>query len=122
MPSSVIPTGSHDKTTWRPRWFPFHGLGAIAFLPLAVAVVFNLYYLYPELTIHAPVFNDGVLHLLALKLAATTLAAGHDPTDSWLNSITLGYPLFHHYQHLSYLLPAAIYDFLTLAFHLRPSL
>src|SRR5205823_13868014 len=37
------------------------------------------------------------------------IAAGQDPTDPWLAPIDLGYPLFHHYQHLAYLPPAALY-------------
>jgi hypothetical protein len=81
---------------------------AVAGLLLLFAVAFNLYRLYPEVAIRAPLLNDGVLHRLAFERAAAALAAGQDPTDPWLAPIVLGYPLFHHYQHLSYLLPALL--------------
>lgn len=34
---------------------------------------------------------------------AKRLAAGQNPTDFWLAPVGLGYPFFHHYQHLAYL-------------------
>jgi hypothetical protein len=80
-----------------------------AYALLLLAVAFNLYGLYPEVAIRAPMLNDGVLHLLAAQRAADTLAAGQDPTDTWLGPIALGFPLFHSYQHLAYLPPAALY-------------
>ena len=79
-------------------------------LLLLFAVAFNLYHLYPEVAIRVPLLNDGVLHRLALERAVAALAAGQDPTDPWLAPVALGYPLFHHYQHLAYLLPAALYS------------
>lgn len=78
-------------------------------LLLLLAVLFNLYHLYPETAGQAPLLNDGVLHRLALEQTATALAAGRNPTDFWLAQIGLGYPLFHHYQHLAYLPPALLY-------------
>jgi hypothetical protein len=85
----------------RARW--------VAALLLCLAIAFNLYHLYPEVAIQTPRLNDGVLHLLALEQMASSLAAGQDPTDSWLATVSLGYPLFHHYQHLAYLLPAILH-------------
>lgn len=90
----------------RPTLPPVEALVAGLFLLFAVA--FSLYHLYPEVAIPAPVLNDGVLHRLALERARTVLAAGQDPTDPWLAPIVLGYPLFHHYQHLPYLVPALL--------------
>ena len=83
--------------------------GLIACLLLIFAVAFNLYCLYPEVAVEAPMLNDGVLHLLALDRSVAALTAHQDPTDPWLAPVTLGYPLFHHYQHLPYVLPAALY-------------
>ena len=57
----------------------------------------------------SPPLNDDVLHLLALEGTASALAAGQNPTDFWLGAISLGYPLFHHYQHLAYLPLAALH-------------
>jgi hypothetical protein len=74
-----------------------------------LAVVFNLYYLWPEAVRTAPQFNDMVLHWQALQTATTDLAVGLNPTDFWLSTIGLGYPFFHHYQHLAYLPPALLF-------------
>src|SRR5438067_10816610 len=35
--------------------------------------------------------------------------AGQDPTVSWFAPVAEGYPLFHYYQHLPHLIPAALY-------------
>src|SRR5687768_7268473 len=78
-------------------------------LLLAFAVSFNLYYLYPTVLVQSPFANDGALHFLALQAVVAALANGQDPTDTWLAPIGMGYPLFHHYQHLAYLPPALIY-------------
>ena len=78
----------------------------IAGLLLAFAVAFNLVQLYPEVAVKVPSLNDGVLHLANLQRASDALASGQDPTDHWLGTIVMGYPLLHHYQHLPYLLPA----------------
>lgn len=75
----------------------------IAGLLISFAIAFNLYHLLPEVTVQSPRLNDGVLHLLALEGMASALAEGKDPSDFWLGMISLGYPLFHHYQHLAYL-------------------
>jgi hypothetical protein len=81
----------------------------IARLFLLLAVAFNLYQLYPEVAIRAPMLNDGVLHLLALRRTVAALTAGQDPTNPWLAPIDLGYPFFQYYQHLPYVLPALVY-------------
>jgi hypothetical protein len=77
-------------------------------LILGFAVAFNLATLYPEAAIRVRYVNDGVLHLLALTHAIAAMAGGHDPTDSWLPGVALGFAWFHHYQHLPYVAPAAI--------------
>jgi hypothetical protein len=76
---------------------------------LGFAVVFNLYYLQPEIVIRVPKVNDGVMHVLALRQAVDALGSGWDPTDPWLSAISMGYPLFHYYQHLAYFPPAVFY-------------
>lgn len=79
---------------------------------LLLAVTFNLYHLWPEASQAAPRLNDMVLHEQALRATTAALAAGRAPTDFWLSSIGLGYPLFHHYQHLAYL-PLALLAYLS---------
>jgi len=105
------PTGDDDKLPARPaRWFTYpRRERLIAGLLLLLAVAFNLYFLLPEVTIRIPDLNDGVLHRLGVGRAVTALFLGQNPTDPWLASVALGYPLFHHYQHLPYLPPAALH-------------
>jgi hypothetical protein len=79
----------------------------IAYLLLALAVGFNVAQIYPEVAIKVPAWNDGVMHLPALARTVAALTSGQDPTDPWLAGFSLGYPLFHYYQHLPYLIPAA---------------
>ena len=81
----------------------------LPWLLLLFAIGFNLVLLRPELVIRVPPLNDGVLHLQTLEAAFTTLAARQDSTDAWLESITLGYPLSHHYQHLAPVLLALLH-------------
>ncbi|MBN1992296.1 MAG: YfhO family protein [Anaerolineae bacterium] len=103
-PKGITPGGGlHKAASGSAQTWP------LAALLLGFAVAFNLYHLYPEVAIRAPLFNDGVLHWLALKQTVAALVAGQNPTDGWLGTITLGYPLFHHYQHLAYLPPALLY-------------
>lgn len=75
---------------------------------LLVAIGFNAFVLFPELVSRTPAVNDNVFHLLNLERAADALRHGRDPTDIWLPSVGQGYPVFHYYQHLPYLLPAVL--------------
>ncbi len=81
----------------------------IAYVVLFIAVAFSFVTLLPEATIHVPPLNDNVLHVLAAKQTAEAWSAGQNPTDPWLGTIGLGYPLAHHYQHLEYVPVAAVY-------------
>ncbi len=104
------PSENHKPAFGDSRWLEMPHLQSIlAGLILLFAVGYNLVRLYPEVAIQVPMLNDGVLHRLSLERAFTALTAGEDPTDPWLATLTLGYPLFHHYQHLSYLLPSFLY-------------
>jgi uncharacterized membrane protein len=75
---------------------------------LLVAIGFNAFVLFPELVSRTPAVNDHVFHLLNLERAADALRHGQDPTDVWLPSVGQGYPVFHYYQHLPYLIPAML--------------
>ena len=111
---AALPTAQVEETqTPALRWFS--GLGTeriIAYLVLLISIGFSAFYLVPEATIKVQPLNDNVLHIAAAKQAAVSLSAGHDPTDSWLAQIGLGYPLFHHYQHLEYV-PIAVVNVLS---------
>ena len=67
-----------------------------------------MWQLFPETTLRGPVPNDELMHQLVLQRTITALASGQDATDPWIGLVSgMGYPLFHYYQHLPYLLPAA---------------
>lgn len=47
-----------------------------------------------------PPLNDTVLHQSLAHGASLALERGADPTDFWFPEVALGFPAFHHYQHL----------------------
>ena len=90
------------------RWLPRDREGVLAWGFVAVSVAFNAWYLLPEATVNAAKLNDGVLHTLLLQRMIVAIRAGQDPTDPWFAPVTTGYPVFHYYQHLPYVVPALI--------------
>ncbi|HVB65359.1 MAG TPA: hypothetical protein VNE17_11555, partial [Nitrolancea sp.] len=102
---AALPATELDETVpSAPGWLSGFGVERlIAYVVLIVSIGFSAYYLVPQATIRVQPLNDNVLHIEAARQAAASLSAGKDPTDSWLAQIGLGYPLFHHYQHLEYI-------------------
>jgi len=85
--------GSPDEVgAWRLAWTVALIVAAIVF----AAVV-------PELAVDGPYLNDSALHLGLAKRASEALARGESPIDFWHPDVGLGYPVFHHYQHLPHL-------------------
>ena len=82
--------------------------GAIAWAFVLGAVAFQAFYLRTEITAHIVMVNDGALHQTLLDRTLDALRSGQDPTDFWFAPVTAGYPAFHHYQHLPFLLPALV--------------
>jgi hypothetical protein len=81
-----------------------------AYAMLAAGVAFNLYVLWPEVSIVVPFRNDNIHHQYALWQTAAAILSGRDPTDLWMQLIGgQGYPLSHYYQHLPYVVLAAFY-------------
>lgn len=78
------------------------------YVVLLSAIAFNLYVLSPEVSISVPPLNDQVLHVTNLGRIISAMAFGQHLTDHWLPSIGEGYPLFHYYQHLPYVLVALV--------------
>ncbi|MGE0135179.1 MAG: YfhO family protein [Dehalococcoidia bacterium] len=76
---------------------------------VAFAVLFNAVFLLPELTSRPADLNDNVFHYLNLQRANEAVRGLDDPTEPWLSEIALGYPVFHYYQHLPYVVPAAVH-------------
>jgi hypothetical protein len=82
---------------------------------LLAAIAFNLYILWPEVSISVPPLNDNVLHLTNLGRIISAIAFNQSMSDHWLPSIGAGYPLFHYYQHLPYML-AALIEYVSIVF------
>ena len=80
-----------------------------AFVLVLFAVAFNLYHLFPEVSVKVTDPNDTGMHLLATELAVESITQGLDFTDPWMGSIGMGFPLFHYYQHLPYLSTALVH-------------
>jgi hypothetical protein len=74
---------------------------------VAAAVGISLVALYADYRVPGPETNDRVLHK-----ALVTYVAQHWgeqwPVDPWYPAISGGFPMFAHYQHLSYLAAAAL--------------
>ena len=76
---------------------------------LLLAVAFNLVFLFPEVQGGVFFFNDHVMHLLMINTAADAIRHGQDATDVWQRTMSLGFPLFHYYQHLPHISVALIH-------------
>jgi len=100
--------GRHDDNVKPSRWFR-RLESLLPLFMLLVAVAFNLYHLYPEVAVRVPDLNDSVLALLATDLAVQAITGEQNLTDPWLGTVGMGFPLFHHYQHLPYLSTAVIH-------------
>jgi hypothetical protein len=74
---------------------------------VAVAVLFNLVVLRPELR-GVLAANDLEQHLIMVRWARDRIAAGHNPLDGWYPYLGLGSPHFHHYQSLPHIFVGAI--------------
>tara|TARA_B100001971_G_C18167719_1_gene525230 strand:- start:370 stop:1119 length:750 start_codon:yes stop_codon:yes gene_type:complete len=76
---------------------------------LLLAVAFNLIYLYPEVAVKVPDLNDSGMHLLLADMAVEAITHGHDFTDPWQSTMSMGYPMFHFYQHLPHVTVALVH-------------
>ena len=72
------------------------------------AIGFNLWQLFPETTGGAMTGGDSLFHLLLTASAVDAITHGRDATDPW-QSMSLGFPVFHHYQHLPHVALALIH-------------
>lgn len=79
--------------------------GPLLLVGAAVAVGFVA--LYADYRIPGPEVNDRVLHKALVTYVAEHWGE-HWPVDPWYPSIGAGFPMFAHYQHLSYLTAAAV--------------
>ena len=101
----TIATESDGDRNQRPRRL----LPLIVICILLAAVGFNLWHLYPEVTGGAVAINDSVYHLLLTELAVKALLNGKDVTDPWQGTMSMGFPIFHYYQHLPHVSVALVH-------------
>ena len=78
----------------------------IVICTLLGAIGFNLWRLFPETTGGGIPSNDTLFHLRLIDSAVDAISHGKDITDPWLGTASLGFPVFHHYQHLPHVLVA----------------
>jgi hypothetical protein len=76
---------------------------------LLFAVAFNLAFLLPEVRGGVVSFNDSVMHLLLTEMAVEAITHGRDFTDPWQGTMSMGFPFFHHYQHLPHITVALVH-------------
>ncbi len=87
----------------QPKWVTLVVIGA-----LLGAIGFNLWQLFPGTTGGAVTGGDSLFHLLLTGSAVDAITHGRDITDPW-QSMSLGFPVFHHYQHLPHVALALIH-------------
>src|SRR5262249_31309518 len=76
---------------------------------IAFAILFNLIFLFPEVSVPAPNLNDNVLHYTLIERAEEAFSLRENPFDHWVSYWVMGYPVFHYYQHLPHLFVAAVH-------------
>jgi hypothetical protein len=81
----------------------------IVIAALLSAVAFNLWHLFPETSGGATPGNDRMFHLLLIESAVDAIIHGNDITDPWQGTMSMGFPIFHHYQHLPHVAVALIH-------------
>ncbi len=106
-PVSSLPPATRKSRSWY-RIPPPNLENVLVLIALFAVIAISLCQLYPQVASRVPTLNDNVLHAGALGQTIVALATGQDSTDPWIANIALGYPLFHYYQHLPYLLPAVL--------------
>ena len=76
---------------------------------LVGAVGFNLWHLFPETTGGGIPANDRLFHLALVDSAVSAITNGQNITDPWQGTMSLGFPVFHYYQHLPHVFLALVH-------------
>jgi hypothetical protein len=76
---------------------------------IAAAILFNLIFLFPEVSIPVPNLNDNVLHFTLIEKASEAIKTRDNILDPWVPYWDMGFPVFQYYQHLPHFLVAALY-------------
>jgi hypothetical protein len=86
----------------RAEWSKFLPLGLVA-----IAVLFNLFVMRAEVRPVAPP-NDTSVHVSLVRFAEQRIQDGRMVFDGWYPRLSMGLPIFHHYQPLPAIIGGAI--------------
>ncbi|MCX5726135.1 MAG: YfhO family protein [Candidatus Saganbacteria bacterium] len=78
-------------------------------LLVAFVVVFHAILLFPEVASFSPDLNDNVFHYALSVSLNEEIDTGGNPIDHWVPYWSMGFPVFHHYQHLPHLFVVFLY-------------
>jgi len=76
---------------------------------LFATIVLRVATLVPEVRFPGGMLNDMVLHDATIRAASRAMARGDSPLDSWLGSVSVGYPFLRQYQPVAHVLAASIH-------------
>ena len=85
----------------------------LRFVPLIILLIsltFNFFRLLPEITHITPTMNDNIYHYGLLVRMNDAFSSGENFWDCWVPYWVMGYPVFHYYQGLPYLIIIIIYN------------
>lgn len=77
---------------------------------LTFVVLFHSILLLPELTQLSPDLNDNVFHYSLCVSIQEQIESGGNLIDHWVPYWSMGFPVFHHYQHFPHLVIVSIYN------------
>lgn len=84
-------------------------LRIISLILVCLAVIFNLVFLYPETLINTRSVNDSVFHFSASLRMSQALTSGENPLDAWVDTFSLGYPIWRSYQPFAHFVTAVVF-------------
>jgi hypothetical protein len=82
----------------------------LPFFILIFVIIFHAILLLPELTTLSPDLNDNVFHYSLCVSMQEELETGGNLIDHWVPYWSIGYPVFHHYQHIPHLIVVLIFN------------
>lgn len=81
-------------------------LDRLGLLLLAVAVLFQGVFCWPEIGLGSFPVHDGTLHQALSRRVLEAVGAGENPVDCWVSFSSMGYPVWRSYQPLVHWLTA----------------
>jgi len=81
----------------------------LAFSLVFLAMLFNVIFLWSELTAQKFIYNDEIYHRSIVENLNTALEQKKNIIDFWVGNIDLGVSAFHDYQHLPHFLMGLFY-------------